>query len=726
MHLDLTRRWLLSKTSAYVPHPKARRLARALHTNRHALAARLAENVRSWEKYESEFQKHAANPGAFVKLEFYVFIDYLDRYFSTGDDTYKILYISEKLNQLQFRKLTPEQDFANRLRVTEEDINALSKHLRGQIGRDDLSLLESTLREIQKVVIPQGHKELSVLLIGDCFYFDVRGFLAPLVWEDGITIRPTFIGTKNPAERRNQLRRWANERFDLIFYSPFTYESSPELTALHDWRKSLAGRDRIGQAISAALADFEANIDLLQTLYDVPTYVHNTANICRHDSKIRELAKTALSRRTRQIARRAANHRIAEVIAARRAANANIILFDEIELLEHDGEYSLGRKLYSTPGQHPAEFGRSVAQQYRDIIAAHVGLYGKKVLVTDLDNTLWKGEISEGAIEHFTEGQRTLKELRRKGILLAVNSKNDPKNVHWDGAVLNQDDFVHMEINWDSKAANMGRIQESLNLKLKDFVFIDDRADQRMLVKDAIPEIHVLDATSDRVWKQLARWAAALPEHPEIDRTEQYRQREQRERFIATTVEEDPATAFAKLDIRVEIREAKATELKRVAELINRTNQFNLAGSRTSLKELRDWHGDRARRIVVVEASDKFGSMGLICTSLLDLSGPALMVPTFVLSCRAFGYGIENAVINAIKSMARNETNGEVRPIRGAYRETPHNEPCRQMYLTNGFNWDGESWVLHQIEPLDNPPWLNITNQLSQSGTPQATGSGSL
>src|SRR6516165_1471005 len=96
MHLDLTRRWLLSKTSAYVPHPKARRLARALHTNRHALAARLAENVRSWEKYESEFQKHAANPGAFVKLEFYVFIDYLDRYFSTGDDTYKILYISEK------------------------------------------------------------------------------------------------------------------------------------------------------------------------------------------------------------------------------------------------------------------------------------------------------------------------------------------------------------------------------------------------------------------------------------------------------------------------------------------------------------------------------------------------------------------------------------------------------------------------------------------------------
>ena len=82
--------------------------------------------------------------------------------------------------------------------------------------------------------------------------------------------------------------------------------------------------------------------------------------------------------------------------------------------------------------QHPAEFGRLVAQGYREIIATHTSLVGKKVVVADLDNTLWKGEIGEGQVEHFLEGQRTLKELRRKGVLLAVNSKNDAKNVHWD------------------------------------------------------------------------------------------------------------------------------------------------------------------------------------------------------------------------------------------------------------------------------------------------------
>jgi FkbH-like protein len=718
---DLNPPWPLRETSTRAPRQKSRRLARALHRNQHALAARLLEILKPWEKYAHVFERHATSLDTYLKLELYVFIDYLDRFFSTGDETYKVLYISEKLKQLYSGKLTPEQDHANRLRVTEEDINVLCGHIRGEVGSEEIALLESLLREVQKIVTHHGRKELEVLLIGDCLYLDVRGFLAPLVWEDGVTIRPTFIATKNPLEQRNQLRRLAEERFDLIFYSPFTYEFSPEFAALQNWRKSLASPEKIGQATATSIEEFDRNIDLLQALYDVPTYVHNTANVRRHDSTIRELAKTALSRRTRRIARYEVNRHIAEVVATRRVADANLVLFDEVELLEHHGEFSLGRELYSSPIQHPAEFGRLVAERYREIIAAHTDLHGKKVVVTDLDNTLWEGEIGEGKVQHFLERQRTLKELRRKGVLLTVNSKNDPRNIHWDGAELNEHDFVHMEINWDSKAVNMRRIQESLNLKLKDFVFIDDRADQRLLVKEAIPEVHVLDAASARAWKQLALWAAALPDRPDTDRTQQYREREERANFLAATVEEDQALAFAKLEIRVEIREAKSTELKRATELINRSNQFNLAGSRTNLKEIREWCGDPARRILVVDASDKFGSMGLICAALVDLSGPELLIPTFVLSCRVFGYAIENAVLNAIKRMAQGENGGAARPIRGAYRETAHNEPCRKMYLDNGFTWDGESWVLHQVEPLDDPSWLRITNRLSRQSAVHAT-----
>jgi FkbH-like protein len=284
--------------------------------------------------------------------------------------------------------------------------------------------------------------------------------------------------------------------------------------------------------------------------------------------------------------------------------------------------------------------------------------------------------------------------------------------VHWDGAALSQDDFVHVEINWDSKVANMMRIQKSLNLKLKDFVFIDDRADQRSLVKEAIPEICTLDATSERAWKQLALWAIALPDNPETDRTQQYRERDQRESFLATTIEEDQAATFAKLDIRIEIRELKSVELKRALELINRTNQFNLTGARMSLKEIREWHRSPAKRIVVAEASDKFGSMGIVCVALLDLSGPELLIRAFVLSCRVFGYGIENAVVNAFKRLVRDESGTATCLIRGAYRETPNNEPCRRMYPDNGFTWEDDSWVIREIEPLSDPSWLRITNRL--------------
>src|SRR5262249_40581147 len=158
--------------------------------------------------------------------------------------------------------------------------------------------------------------------------------------------------------------------------------------------------------------------------------------------------------------------------------------------------------------------------------------------------------------------------------------------------------------------------------------------------------------------------------HPETDRTRQYREREQRESFLSggEAAAEDPALAFAKLEIKVEIREAKSAELKRVAELINRTNQFNLAGSRTSVKELRDWHATSGRRIVVVEARDKFGPMGVVSALLLDLTGASLCIPAFVLSCRVFGYGIEDAVLNAVKRLALAGVGRGAMPIRGAFK----------------------------------------------------------
>jgi FkbH-like protein len=693
----------------------ARGLSASLRRNRHALARRLMEAVAGWEKYDRKVRGYSDRIDDYIKLHFYVFVDYLERYFRTGDEAYRYLYIGEKLKQFYDRSLDPEQDRANRVRVTDADIEVLCGAARRDQGAAAAGLLESLLRDVQRVVLARGRKHLEVLWIGDCLYLDVRGFLAASALEDGLTFEPTFVGAKNPVQQREELRKLSGRRFDLVFYSPFTYEFSPEFTRFQRLQGLLTSRREIGRIAAAEMEHVEKMLEILATLFDAPSYVHNTAHVRRHDSTPRELAKVWLTRRARRIAREAVNARLAERIAAWRAADGNVILLDETGLLDRHGEVALGRCVYPTPIQHPAELGRFLAGRYRDILAAHADLVGKKVLVCDLDNTLWEGEIGEGPVEHFVGLQRTVKELRCKGVLLAINSKNDPRNVRWDGALLGEDDFVAAQINWDSKVANLRRIQRDLNLKLKDFAFLDDRADQRELVREALPEVCVLDATSPRVPERLAAWAAALSDHPEVDRTQQYRQREQRESFLAgaaAAAEEDSALAFSALGIRVEIREATAAELRRVAELINRTNQFNMAGSRTSLRELRDWQARPGRRVVVVDARDKFGPMGLISALCLDLTGGALAIPVFVLSCRVFGYGIEDAVLGAVRRLARAGVGGGAMSIRGAFTATPHNEPCREVYPRNGFTFDGESWVLTDVDSPRDPAWLTVADRL--------------
>jgi FkbH-like protein len=199
----------------------------------------------------------------------------------------------------------------------------------------------------------------------------------------------------------------------------------------------------------------------------------------------------------------------------------------------------------------------------------------------------------------------------------------------------------------------MRRIREALNLKFKDYVFIDDRGDQRELVADAFPEMHVLDATSERTWRLLEQWSNLLTGQDEADRTRFYRERAERESFMATevTAEENQSEAFAKLKIRVTLREAKPSDLKRVVELINRTNQFNLVGSRTSFREASEWQSAPNTRILVAEAADKFGPMGLVCVAVAEIREREIRIPTFVLSCRVFGYGIETVVLNAIRRL---------------------------------------------------------------------------
>jgi FkbH-like protein len=192
--------------------------------------------------------------------------------------------------------------------------------------------------------------------------------------------------------------------------------------------------------------------------------------------------------------------------------------------------------------------------------------------------------------ERDTNGNR-IRRLRERGIVLAVCSKNNATNVRWEEAVLGEDDFACTQINWDSKALNLNRIQNALNLKTKDFVFIDDRPDEWELVASAISDVFVMDATADRTWRQLDLWSRLLPSRDDLDRTKLYQERSRRQAFLDNlkSTAEDEGKALAQLGVRVHVRDVKEADVPRVVELINRTNQFNLCGSRTTPREAAAW-----------------------------------------------------------------------------------------------------------------------------------------
>ena len=250
-------------------------------------------------------------------------------------------------------------------------------------------------------------------------------------------------------------------------------------------------------------------------------------------------------------------------------------------------------------------------------------------------------------------------------------------------------------------------------------MFLDDRPDELERVGSAYPELTALDATDPVTWRLLARWRDLLPPDPDEDRTRLYRERVERERFVGSRPEagaraespaEDESAALHDLGLSVTLKAARGSDLKRVVELINRTNQFNLCGTRTTLREIQEGLG-ATRSVVTAEASDKFGGMGVVGVMVADWVPGRVEVPIFVLSCRVFGFGIERALLHALKTAAP-----DGHALVGHARDTQFNAPGRTLYPDAGLTWDGRQW-LGRTEGLPSPPpWLAVRGAVERPG----------
>jgi FkbH-like protein len=328
-----------------------------------------------------------------------------------------------------------------------------------------------------------------------------------------------------------------------------------------------------------------------------------------------------------------------------------------------------------------------------------------KVIAVDCDNTIWDGEVAEGGITVSAarrELQSMLVEQVRAGRLVCLCSRNAEADVvevltnHPD-MVLRPEHVTAIRANWRPKSQNLRSLAEELGLGLDTFLFLDDDPLQVAEVRTAAAEVTALrlPAEAGAAVRYLRHcWPLDVTQvtAEDANRTESYRENRLREasRRESATL----AQFLAKLELRVTIREPEPRELDRVAQLTQRTNQFNLSGVRRTTGEVSRLSGE-GLGCLVVEARDRFGSYGLAGLLILRTVGEALIAETFLLSCRAMGRGVEHQMLAHLGNLAGQQG---LREVRLPFQATDRNIPAADFLDTLPGRWDGSDLVLDAAE----------------------------
>jgi len=346
----------------------------------------------------------------------------------------------------------------------------------------------------------------------------------------------------------------------------------------------------------------------------------------------------------------------------------------------------------------------------------------RKCLVVDLDNTLWGGIVGDDGAsglelgetprgEAFLEFQSYLKALRRRGVLLAVCSKNDADQAREPfqtrpEMILRLEDFAAFVADWGDKVAGLRAVARTVNLGLDALAFVDDSPAERELVRRYLPEVAVVDLPPDpaeyaRALDSLRLFEPAGVSAEDLKRTEHFQAEATRKRAREQTPDLD---SFLR-DLRMEAEAGPFTEpdLERITQLINKTNQFNLTTRRYSEPEVRAFLRDSACWTLSVRLRDRLGDYGLISALIARRLGDAFEVDTWLMSCRAFGRGVELLAFNRLLDAARA---AGARVLAADYLPTPKNGPVKELLPGLGFRQDADGrWRLPvaQARPREVP-----------------------
>ncbi len=325
----------------------------------------------------------------------------------------------------------------------------------------------------------------------------------------------------------------------------------------------------------------------------------------------------------------------------------------------------------------------------------------KKCLVLDCDNTLWGGIIGEDGFDgiaigpdtpgrEYVEFQKAILELYGQGVILAVNSKNNYEDAirvfrEHPHMILKEEHFAGLAINWQDKPSNMQKLADEINIGLDSFVFLDDNPAERAMMRQMLPQVHTPELPANP-----CLYAKFLRETNDFVRSSLTDEDKKRGQMYAaqrkrSEVQKQFVTLedyLRSLEMTATIRPAGEGDVKRVSQMTQRTNQFNLTTKRYTESEISEMLESDTWKIFVLGLRDKFGDNGTVGLAIINCSGKRWQVDSFLMSCRVIGRGAEDALVERIFAEAKSDN---IKKIFANYIKTAKNSLVEDFWDQAGF-----------------------------------------